>query len=281
MSAPAADGVGIGLRSCHYEAIHGCERPLDWLEIIPENYVDRGGLHRATLERVAERWPVIAHGVSTSIAGPDDFDLDYLAGLRRLLDRLDPPFYSDHLCWASAGGRTTFDLLPMPRNPAMVAHVARRARELQDRLGRPLVLENITYYATMPGATMREGEFVGAVLEAAGCGLLLDLNNVYLNARNHGRDPMEDLLALPLERTRQIHLAGFTPDQGGILLDSHARAVADEVWGLYRETLRRLGPVPTLIEWDTDIPALDRVLDEADRARAILREVQGGPEAAS
>lgn len=278
---PARDGVGIGLRPCHYDAIVACERPLDWLEIIPENYVDRGGRHPAVLARVAERWPVIAHGVSTSIAGPDPFDREYLAGLRRLLDRLDPPFYSDHLCYAAAGGRTTFDLLPVPRCEEAVLHVAARARELADRLERPLVLENITYYATMPGSTMGEGEFITAVLEAAECGLLLDLNNVYVNARNHGRDPLADLDELPLARTRQIHLAGFTPDLDGILLDSHGSAVADGVWELYRAVIERLGPVPTLIEWDTDIPVLDRVLDEADRARAIVREVTGAAARAS
>lgn len=287
-------GVGIGLRREHFAAIEQCERTVDWLEIIPENYVGQGGVAlgghvRRNLAHCSERWPVVAHGVSLSLGGPDPLDATYIKGLRRLLDELGAPFYTDHLCYATIGGVNFYDLLPLPFTEEAVRHTAARIRELADRLERPVAVENVSYYAVMPGARMSEGQFVSAVVEEAGCGLLLDVNNVYVNARNHsktdtksgatddgagGLDPQAELEALPLHRTVQIHIAGHV-EEGGRLIDTHGRPLVDPVWRLYERALELVGPVPTLLEWDTDIPALDRVLDEADKARAIWQRAAG------
>lgn len=264
-------GVGIGLRREFYDELPSTRRELDWIEIIPENFMGLAGTPSRVLAACAERWPIIPHGVALSVGGRDSQEA-YLRELKPLLERIDPPFFSDHLCYSSLGGRELFDLLPLPFHEAAIEHVAARARYASEIAGRPLVLENITCYAWMPGGTMDEPAFLSAVLERSGCGLLLDLNNLYLNARNHGLDAHSLLARMPLAAVRQIHLAGYTRD-GGLLLDTHSRRICDDVWALYRETIRRLGPVPTLIEWDQDIPSLDEVLDEADRARAIQREL--------
>jgi uncharacterized protein len=268
MARTAVSGVGIGLRRELHDAVLATSRRIDWLEIIPENFAGLGGWRARVLERVSDRWPLLAHGIGLSVGGPDPLDASYLAAMKELLDRIDAPFFSDHLCFATAGGEYFHDLLPLPFNDEAVRWAAKRAREAAERLERPLVLENITYYAVMPGGTLTEGEFVRAVLEEADAGLLLDLNNVYVNARNHGCAPHDVLHELPIERTVQIHLAGHVRE-GDLLIDNHGSAVVPEVWELYREVIARIGPVPTLIEWDTDIPSLDRVLDEADFARAV------------
>jgi uncharacterized protein (UPF0276 family) len=270
MSA-AVEGVGVGLRRSLYEGLLATDRPVDWLEIVAESFVDAGGQRALMLARCAERWPIVAHGVTLSVGGPDPMDAT-LDALRPLLRALSPPFVTDHLCYASVGGHQTFDLLPLPFHPEAVTHVAARAREAQDRLETPLLLENITYYATMPGSVMSEPAFIRAVLDEADCGLLLDVNNLYLNAVNHGHDPFELLTQMPLERARQVHLAGFSR-QDDVLLDTHSRPVAEPVWALYEQALMRTGPLPTLIEWDQDIPSIDAVLDQVERARHIQRVV--------
>jgi uncharacterized protein len=226
------------------------------------------GRPKYVLDACLERWPLVPHGVAASVGSgrSDNYDTE----LQKLCDHIDPSFYSDHLCYSSLGGHESFDLLPLPRTHEAVDRVAARARALTSRVGLPMLLENITYYAEMPGAQMPEHTFLERVLEASDCGLLLDLNNVYLNAKNHGEDPHAVLLRMPMHKVRQIHLAGFSR-QGDVLLDTHAAPVVDAVWDLYRETLARTGPVPTLIEWDQDIPSLDAVLDEADKARQILQ----------
>jgi hypothetical protein len=221
-----------------------------------------------------ERWPMLAHGVSVSLGGPDRLHGEYLAGLRQLLDEIDAPFYTDHLCYGAIHGTVFHDLLPLPFTEEAVRHTAARIRELADRLERPVAVENISYYAVMPGSTMTEGQFVTAVCEEADCGLLFDVNNVYVNAINHGHDPFASMWALPLQRAWQIHLAGHI-EEGPRLLDTHGSPVADTVWAMYRAALQELGPIPTLLEWDTQIPPLGRVLDEADKARAIHAEVTG------
>ncbi len=264
-------GVGIGLRRPLYDSLVATERKLDFLELIPENFVSIGGWRRRMLNGVRGRWPLLVHGVSLSIGGPDPLNLEYISGLKALLDEIDAPFYTDHLCYASAHGIQFHDLLPLPFTDEAVHWVAGRTRELANRIERPVLLENISYYAEMPGSALSEGEFVRGVLEEADAGLLLDVNNVYVNARNHGRDPRQALLDLPLERTRQIHLAGHQVE-GDILLDDHGSAVIEPVWELFRLAVERTGAVPTLIEWDNNIPPLDRVIDEADSARKILEE---------
>jgi len=264
-------GVGIGLRRAHYDAIQTSSRALDWLEIAPENYIGRGGRGDQVLDACAERWPMMAHGVSLSLGGPDPLDRELLRGIKSLMDRLKIPFYTEHACLARAGGAQFHDLIPVPWNEEAARHMAKRIRQAADAIERPVVVENVSTYCVMPGSTMTECEFVSAVCEEADCGLLLDVNNVYVNARNHERDPLVMLGELPLERTRYVHLAGFL-DEGWVIIDTHSAPVADDVWSLYRETVRRIGPVPTLIEWDLDIPPLDTVLDQADRARRILDE---------
>lgn len=274
-------GVGIGLRRPHHQTLFDSDRQVDWLEFIPENFVGRGGRGPATLRRAAERWPVIGHGVTMSFGGPDPLDLEYIAQLKTLLDEVDAPYYSDHLCYSVVGGTVLHDLLPLPFSEQVVEHVAPRIREVSERLERPILVENITCYAVMPGSRMSEGEFIRAVVEEADCGLLLDVSNVYVNATNQGDDPMERLLALPIERTGQIHLAGYT-DEGARLVDTHAAPVVDEVWNMYAAVLERLGrPISTLVEWDQRIPDLEKVLDQADRARVLsesaLRKAEGTP----
>ena len=281
-------GAGIGLRRRHFAELErrgfDLGRALDFFELIPENYlagepgaVARGGRYLDVLDACAERWPILVHGVSVSIGGPDPLDHGYLAKLRALLDRIGAPFYTDHLCFATIAGRPTFDLLPLPFTEAAVRHTAARLRELADALDRPVAVENISYYAQMPGAELDEPEFVRAVVEEADCMLLLDVNNVFVNARNHDLDPREQLWRLPVERACQIHLAGHLRE-GPRLLDNHGSAVCSEVWDLYREVIAARGPIPTLIEWDTHIPELDEVLDQADLARAILFEAIAEPE---
>lgn len=268
--------MGIGLRRQHFDSIVETSRRIDWLEITPENFIDYGGFPAALLGRCAERWPVVSHGVSLSIGGPDPIDQAFLDRLNRLLSRLEAAWWSEHLCFASAKGFALHDLLPLPFNEEAVAHTVGRVKEAQARVERPLLLENITYYAEMPGASMSEADFIRRVLDQSGAGLLLDVSNVYVNAHNHGRDPLAALRALPLDRVAEIHLAGHSrapPPFDGILYDTHGAPVADPVWDLYREALRLCGPVPTLIERDKRIPELDVVLDEADRARAIMAEV--------
>ena len=266
--ARAPGGVGIGLRRELHDAVLASSRCIDWLEIIPENYAGQGGWRSRLLDAVRGRWPILAHGIGLSVGGPDPLDPSYLRAMKELLERIEAPFFSDHVCFATAGGQYFHDLLPLPFSEEAVRWTARRAREASERLERPLVLENITYYALMPGGSLSEGEFVSAVLEEANAGLLLDLNNAYVNAINHGRAPRDVVNELPLERSVQIHLAGHVRE-GELLIDNHGSAVIPEVWELYREVIARIGPVPTLIEWDNDIPSLDRVLDEADYARSV------------
>ncbi|MFO0635340.1 MAG: DUF692 domain-containing protein [Nannocystaceae bacterium] len=270
MHAREITGVGIGLRREHYGEILQCARALDFLEIVPENYLDRGGWPLQVLDGCAQRWPIAVHGVSMSIGGPDAYDPRHLGALRGLLERVGATRYTDHLCYATLGGVAFFDLLPLPWTSAAARHCAERILRLQDALGCAVAVENITDYARMPGATLDEGAFVHEVVERADCGLLLDVANVYVNACNHREDPFALLAALPLARAVQIHLAGSVVEDGR-RIDNHGTAVPEPVWAMYRSVIERVGAVPTLIEWDNAIPTLDRVLDEADRARAIQR----------
>jgi hypothetical protein len=265
-------GAGIGLRRGFYETLPRIERPLDWLEIIPENFLSLGGRARQTLEACAERWPVLPHGVGLNIGGPDPLDEGYVTGLAALVEEVDAPFFSDHLCYSRLAGVYLHDLLPLPFNEEAVEHVVPRVREVMARVGRPFLLENPSYYARMPGGTLEEATFLRHVVEQADCGLLLDVNNVFVNAQNHAYDPRAFIDALPLERVVQIHLAGHTryPE---VIIDTHGGPVCDDVWSLYRYVLERTGPVSTLIEWDQSIPSLEAVLDQADQARAALKEV--------
>jgi len=266
-------GAGIGLRREFFDALLQTERRVDWLEIIPENFMTFGGRPRAVLDRCRERWPLISHGVGLDIGGPSPLNDEYLEKLSALVRRIDAPFFSDHLCFTRVGGVYTHDLLPLPFSEEAVEHVVPRVREVTARIDRPFLLENPSYYKRM-GGELEEAAFIRHVLEEADCGMLLDVNNVWVNAQNHGYDPRAFIDALPLERVVQIHLAGHEV-QPQVLIDTHGAPVCEDVWALYRYTLSKSGPVSTLIEWDQAIPSLDTVLDQADRARALLAEVTG------
>lgn len=275
----APKGVGIGLRREHYDDILSTRRRVDWLEIVVENFIDYGGFPAAVLAQCAERWPIVSHGVSLSVGGPDPIDRAFLDRLAPFFERIGAAWWSEHLCFSSGRGVAFHDLFPLPFSDEAAEHVIRRLRVVRDHVGLPLLLENITAYAVMPGGTMEEGTFIRTVLEASGDGLLLDVNNVYVNATNAGRDSSAWLRTLPLDRVRQIHLAGYTPAPPpfeGLIFDTHAAPVSEPVWDLYREALSICGPVPTLIEWDSQLPELDVLLDEADRARSIMNEACGG-----
>ncbi|HEY3546839.1 MAG TPA: DUF692 domain-containing protein [Propionicimonas sp.] len=279
MSANSSHRWGIGLRRTHFEEIDSIGEGVDFLEIVSENFMRFGGKPRRVLETLKQRFPIIPHGVALSIGGPNPLDERYLQSLGELLDWLDPPWFSDHLCYSSAFGVEYHELVPLPFTEEAIDHVAGRAREVQRRLGRPLLLENPTYYLKMPGAQMTEAEFVREVVERADCGLLLDVNNVYVNAKNHGYDPYAFIDAMPRERVRQLHIAGHDAS-GEFLIDTHGAQVDPAVLDLYAYTLRRLGPVWTLLEWDHNLPPLSGLLEENARVRAAGARALARQEAA-
>lgn len=272
-------GFGLGLRSDHYEAIlaGSSSEPglrVDWFEAISDNYMVGGGKPLRWLEQVRERYPVVLHGVSLSIGSSDPLDSAYLIELRALAERIQPAWISDHLCWTGVAGRNIHDLLPLPHTAEAVRHVAGRVRQVQDFLGRRILLENVSTYADFNQSTLPEWEFLRAVAEEADCLLLLDVNNIYVNSQNHGFDPLDYLRAVPAQRVQQIHLAGHSRN-GELLIDTHDHPVPEPVWALYAEALRRYGPVSTMIERDDRIPPLAELVAELDRARAIAADTPG------
>lgn len=273
-------GCGVGLRAEHYDDILRDWPRMDWFEAISENFMDSGGRPLQILEAVRQRYPVALHGVSLSIGSTDPLDPRYLERLKALADRIEPVIVSDHLCWTGVAQENLHDLLPLPFTEEAIRHVAGRVERVQEVLGRRILLENVSTYVTFRHSTMPEWEFLTAVAERSGCGILLDLNNVYVNAYNHQFDPAEYLRGIPGELVGQFHLAGHT-DMGEYLFDTHSTPVIDAVWELYREALTRWGPVTTLIEWDEDIPPLPRLAEEAQTARAIYVQVLGGQPAAA
>ena len=272
-------GHGIGLRPKHFPQLWDGTARVDWFEAISENYMVAGGRPLAALERARALAPIVLHGVSLSIGSTDPLDETYLGALQALVARVEPAWISDHLCWSGVGGRYAHDLLPLPYTEEALAHVVWRVLAVQERLGRQILLENVSSYLTYTHSTLAEWEFLGAVAERADCGLLLDVNNVYVSAVNHGFDPEAYLAGLPAERVGQIHLAGHS-NMGAYLFDTHDGPVIEPVWDLYRRAVRRFGRVSTLVEWDDRIPALDVVCAEAERARAAEAEVLEGVDAA-
>lgn len=266
-------GHGIGLRRPFYDGILETSRRVDWLEITPENWVRRGGQRARQLRAVAERYTLIPHSVSLNIGGLDPLDDGFLTEMGALSRELDVPWFSDHLVYSQVKGVPLHDLFPLPFTREAVAHVVKRVQEVKRRLPCPFLLENATIYALMPGAQMDEPTFLAEVAEQADCGILLDVNNIYVNSRNLGIDPQHVLNTLPLHRVRQVHVAGHTQREG-VIIDTHIGPVIEPVWQLYEDVVRRIGPVPTLVEWDEEIPSLDAVLDEADRARAVEKRVR-------
>jgi hypothetical protein len=273
-------GHGVGLRTRHFPRVLEGTAQIDWFEAISENFMIRGGRPLAVLERARARASLALHGVSLSLGSTDPVNETYLTELRALVDRFEPAWVSDHLCWGSIGGHYAHDLLPLPYTEDVLAHVVERVRRVQDRLGRQILVENVSSYLTFAHSVMPEWELLAEVAERADCGILLDVNNVYVSSVNHGFDAAAYVAAMPVDRVGQIHLAGHS-DKGTHLLDTHDGHVVPAVWDLYRLALRRFGPVSTLVEWDDRIPDWDVLCAEAECARGVEAEVVGGIRARS
>ena len=263
------DSAGIGLRAPHVAQVLAERPPVPWFEVHSENYFADGGPALAALGRIRADYPVSLHGVGLSLGSTDALDTAHLAKLARLVDRIAPAQVSEHLCWSSVNGRHFNDLLPLPYTREALDHVCARVSAVQDCLGRKILVENVSSYLTFPESTMMESEFVVEVAVRSGCGLLVDVNNIYVNARNHGGDADAYLAVIPPELVAEIHLAGFDAS-GPCLIDTHGAPVAPDVWALYERALRRFGRVPTLIEWDTDIPEFAVLQREAATAQSYL-----------
>jgi uncharacterized protein len=264
-------GFGIGLRSVHFEHILKNNPTIDWFEVLSENYLDTGGRPLHILDQVAERYPVVLHGVSLNVGSTDPIDFEFLKKLKALGKRVNARWVSDHLCWTGVTGKNTHDLLPMPYTDQALRHTIERVREIQDFLERPIALENASTYLEFSASKWPESEFISALAEEADCGILLDVNNVYVSSFNHGFDPKKYIDRIPKDRLVQMHLAGHT-NKGTHILDTHSDYVIDNVWELYRYAHRRLGGASTLLEWDANIPAFDVVHGEALKARRFREE---------
>jgi uncharacterized protein len=269
----AFPGFGLGLRPQHYQDFLDRDVPVDFVEVISENFMVAGGRPLKVLDAVRERYPVAMHGVSMSIGSADGLNLDYLVRLRALADRVQPLWVSDHLCWTGIDGLNSHDLLPLPYTEEAMAVVCANIAFAQDVLERPLLLENPSTYMSFTDDAMSEWGFLTEMCRRTGCFLLLDINNIYVSATNHGFDPLSYLAGVPSDRVRQIHLAGHSKGDRGLLIDTHDHLVPDPVWSLYETGCRRLGAVATMIERDDEIPPLEALLAELDiaRARASLR----------
>lgn len=263
-------GMGLGLRPPHYPRVTSGPCPgIDWFEVISENFMVAGGNPRRVLRQVRERFPVVLHGVSLSIGSTDPLDERYLDDLLQLIRDVEPAIVSDHLCWSSLGGHSVHDLWPMPYTEEALEHLVVRVGHVQDRLGRRILLENPSSYATFAASELGEAEFLAELARRADCGILLDVNNAWVSCKNHGWDPLQYLAALPAERIGQLHLAGHS-DEGDLLIDTHDHDICDPVWDLFRQVIGRLGPVSTLLERDDHLPPYDELAAEAMRAREVL-----------
>jgi uncharacterized protein (UPF0276 family) len=261
-------GIGLGLRTTHYAHILEERPPVAWFEILSENYMQTAGKPLFYLDAIADAYPIAMHGVSLSIGSTDPLDRAYLTELRALRDRTRARWVSDHLCFTGAHGRNTHDLLPVPYTEEALRHVAARVRAVQDFLGAPIALENPSTYVQFAASTMPEWEFIARLCEDAGCGLLLDVNNVYVSAYNHGFDPAQYFANVPWDRVVQLHVAGHT-NCGTHIIDSHIGPVIDDVWKLLGEAHARCG-ASVLLEWDAEIPSFEETHAEALRARSFL-----------
>ncbi len=271
-SKPPYLGFGLGLRPEHYDEILSGDPNVDWFEVISENYMIPGGKPLRILDEIRERYPIVMHGVSLSIASTAPLDVDYLTELKTLADRVDPKWISDHLCWTGVHGVNLHDLLPIPYTQEALNHVVDRVSRVQDFLGRRLTLENVSSYVTFAESEMSEWEFVSEVARRADCWLLFDVNNVYVSAHNHGFSTRDFLHGVPRDRIVQFHLAGHS-HEGDHIVDTHDHPVCDQVWDFYRQTVSHFGPVSTMIERDDNIPPLAEVVAELDVARRIAKEV--------
>lgn len=265
-AARAPTGVGIGLRHAHYEALLSATPAVDWVEVHSENYFGDGGYDLHVLEAVRRDLPVSLHGVGLGLGSAAPLDAAHLARLKRLCERIEPAVVSEHLCWGATRDGAWHDLLPMPLSEASLDHLCARVAQMQDVLRRPVLIENVSAYLRFRGDTLSEAAFLAGLARRTGCGVLLDVNNLYVNQCNHGEDALAAMRALPPEVVGEIHLAGHRVTPAAVI-DDHGSRVAPAVWALYEAALQRFGAVPTLIEWDTDLPPLDVLVDEARLAR--------------
>ncbi len=268
-------GFGLGLRTEHFDEVLATRPMVDWFEVTSENFMVQGGKPLHYLNAIRERYPIVMHGVSLSIGSTDPLDKKYLQRLKALAKNIEPAWVSDHLCWTGVDGINSHDLLPLPYNDEAIAHVVSRIQQVQEFLGREILIENLSSYVEFKQSEMSEWEFVSQVSEQSGCRLLLDVNNVYVSARNHGFEPMDYIRGLPSEKIWQIHLAGHS-DHGEIVIDTHDHDVPNTVWDLYENTISLHGAISTMIERDDHIPPLPELLKELDQARnrhdiALLR----------
>lgn len=262
-------GFGLGLRRTHYVDFLEGDVPVDFVEVISENFMVDGGKPLRVLEQVRAKHPVILHGVSMSIGSAQGLDADYLVRLKALAERIEPLWVSDHLCWTRTSAHSSHDLLPLPLTREALDLACANIDRAQDALGRAMLFENPSSYLTFPQDEMAEWEFIAEMAQRTGCYLLLDVNNVFVSATNHGFSAHDYIAGLPMERVRQVHLAGHTP--GEIAIDTHDRAVCDAVWSLYADAIADIGPVATMIERDGNIPPLGELLEELETARRIAR----------
>tara|TARA_B110001454_G_scaffold71469_2_gene69465 strand:- start:15634 stop:16461 length:828 start_codon:yes stop_codon:yes gene_type:complete len=274
MSVQQLKGAGLGLRASHYQEIFETKPDVPWFELLSDNYMAAGGLPIQRAEKVRQDYPITLHGVGMSLGSADPLNTDYLKRLKVLADRLEPHYVSDHIAWVSVDGKYTHDLLPLPYNQDMLQHLSDRIQQVQDYLGRTILIENPSSYLSFDSSDMSEADFIRQLSLSSGCELLLDVNNIYVSAMNHGFDPYQYLESIPQDKVKEIHLAGYE-QMDGYLFDTHGHSVKPPVWDLYRAALKRFGSVPTLIEWDTDVPEFSTLLAEAKKADAFMLEQVG------
>jgi uncharacterized protein len=274
-------GVGLGLRTVHYDHILKNRPAVPWFEVISENYMGTtagsGGRAIQILEDLRKDYPIVMHGVSLSIGSADPIDKNYLKNVKNLANRIEPMWISDHLCWTGVQGQNLHDLLPLPYTKETIKHLVKRVNQVQDFLGRRILLENVSSYVAYEHSEMTEWECLTEVATQADCYVLFDVNNIYVSAVNHKFDAVDFINGVPRDRVKQFHLAGYS-DMGTHLIDTHDHHVSAPVWKLYEKAVKRFGPVPTLIEWDDKIPAFNVLWNEAKRAEKIQRKILGAPE---
>ncbi len=269
-TAQSIKGAGLGLRSSHYQEIFETQPDVPWFELLSDNYMADGGLPIQRAEKIRKDYPVTLHGVGMSLGSADPLNFEYLKRLKNLTERLQPTYVSDHIAWVSVGGQYTHDLLPLPYTQQTQEHLIERIHQIQEFLGRKILIENPSSYLTFHSTDMKEAEFIKGISQATDCDLLLDINNIYVSAINHGFDPYEYLTHIPIDKVKEIHLAGYE-EMPGYLFDTHGYQVKPPVWDLYCAALTRFGAVPTLIEWDTDVPCFSTLRAEAAKADEKIR----------
>lgn len=265
-------GFGLGLRPDYYEEILAQKPNLDWFEILTENYLVPGGKPLYYLDKIREHYPIVMHGVSLSLGSTDPLDIAYLKQLKALAERVEPAWISDHLCWTGVQGHNVHDLLPIPYTPQAIRHIVSRIQQIQDLLGRAILIENVSSYLTYKQSEMTEWDFILEIVKQAGCYILLDVNNIYVSSVNHQFNPLDYIEAMPAERVAQIHLAGHS-NHGDYIIDTHDAPVIQPVWDLYAATIQRLGKVSTMIERDDNMPPLAELLAEINHAKYITEQV--------